>query len=435
MALRQLLGASLSVVLTVAACARPVHRADRDTDRLVVAPTSDPDVRDKDIAFYEKRLAEDPASAMDRSRLAMLFLARARETGNTLDIERAEALCVMSLQLRESHNSGTYSILASARLAKHDFVGARKAAERLLASDPESPPARALLGEISLELGDYQAARTIFTTLETRSNELSVASRLVRWYELTGRLDLARNLARYVAKRALDEGNLSREQVAWFQMRVGDLAFKRGDLAAADTAYQRGLTIFADDYRILAAQARVAAARHDWRTAIAKGEAAVQIQLDPATLGLLADSWRALGDTAQAASYEKAMTTSALTQPGAIHRAWGLYLLNHGQRVGDVLKRVRRELETRHDVYGYDLLAWGLHVEGKDAKAWTAMQQALAQGTEDAQLAYHASVIARALGDAREADRLLHQAVAWNPHYAVSPIVASAEAAGQSRGH
>ncbi|MFN8570626.1 MAG: hypothetical protein U0132_01140 [Gemmatimonadaceae bacterium] len=418
MAIRQLIGAGVWLVLTAGACTHPAQRLERGTDdRLVVSPTSDPKVRDDDIAFYERRLTEDPQSAMDRSRLALLLLARARETGSVTDIDRAEHLCQESLQLRESHNAGTYSILASARLAKHDFIGARTAAERLVDSDPESPTARALLGEVQLELGNYQAASEIFTQLESHTSELSVASRLVRWYELTGHLDRARTLARYVARRALDEGNLSREQVAWFQMRAGDLAVKRGDLSAADTAYQTGLSIFPDDYRILAAQARVAAARHDWRSAIAKGEAATAIQLDPATLGLLADAWRALGDSAQGASYEKAMTTSALTQPGAIHRAWGLYLLDHRRRVDEVLVRLRRELRTRHDVYGYDLLAWGLHRQGDDRQAWQAMQRALAQGTEDAQLAYHAAVIARTLGKATDAAQQVRQMAAWNPSY------------------
>ena len=405
--------------LTVAwtACAHPAPRAKSDADVVVAAPGSDPVVRDKDIEFYQKRLLEDPESAADRSRLALLFLARSREAGNYTDVQRAESLAIESLHLRESHNSGTFTILASARLASHDFRGALDAARRLVATDPTSPTSRALLGEILLEIGQYDEARSIFTALEANTSQLSVASRLARWYELTGRMGQARNVARYAARRARTDGGLTREQIAWFHLRSGDLALKSGNLHEADSAYTLGLTIFPGDYRILAAQARLASARGDWHGAVAAGEQAIAVQLDPGTLGILADAWMALGDSAQSASYARAMTVSALKQPGPIHRAWGLFLIDHGQRTDDVLLRVRKEQTTRRDVYGYDLLAWTLHARGDDRGAWRAMQQALSQGTQDAQIAFHAAAIAHALGNIPEAERQAVRGLAFNPHY------------------
>lgn len=92
-------------------------------------------------------------------------------------------------------------------------------------------------------------------------------------------------------------------------------------------------------------------------------------------------------------------------------------MIDHGQRTDEVLRRVRNELRTRKDVYGHDLLAWTLHARGDQAGAWRAMQRALAQGTQDAQLAYHASEIARALGDTAEAIRQTQRMLAINPAY------------------
>src|SRR6185369_5388831 len=115
----------------------------------------------------------------------------------------------------------------------------------------------------------------------------------------------------------------------------------------------------------------------------------------PATLGTISEAYAALGDSAQAAQYARAMATSALKQPGPIHRAWGLFLLDHGTKddVDRVLAKTRLEMRTRHDVYGYDLLAWALHKQGRDADARVAMQKALAQHTEDPQLSRHAQAI------------------------------------------
>ena len=58
-----------------------------------------------------------------------------------------------------------------------------------------------------------------------------------------------------------------------------------------------------------------------------------------------------------------------------------------------MLAKVQEEIRTRHDVYGYDLLAWALHKSARDAEAREAMTRALSQGTRDRQLLRHAREI------------------------------------------
>ena len=59
----------------------------------------------------------------------------------------------------------------------------------------------------------------------------------------------------------------------------------------------------------------------------------------------------------------------------------------------------RDELAIRPDVYGYDTLAWALLNAGDAAGADAPMQSALAAGTKDARLWYHAGLIAAAPTD------------------------------------
>ena len=59
------------------------------------------------------------------------------------------------------------------------------------------------------------------------------------------------------------------------------------------------------------------------------------------------------------------------------------------------------ELAVRPDVYGYDALAWALLNAGDAAGAQAPMQSALAAGTKDARLWYHAGLIALANGQSR----------------------------------
>jgi len=383
---------------------------------------SESEIRERDIAFFERRVNEDTLGASDRSQLAALYMDRARATGGFTDYERAERLARRSLALRTEHNSQTFGLLASALLARHDFAEALIVAKTADSLDPGVPRHLALLGEIELEIGDYKAAATHFASIHFDADQFTILARVARWRELTGHADAARRLLQIAATKVYHRDDLPREQVAWFHYRLGELELRTGHLDSAAAAYRRGLEIFPEDYRILGGLARLAAVRGDWKQAVEYGNEAIAIQLDPATLGAISEAYAALGDSAQAAQYARAMATSALKQPGPIHRAWGLFLLDHGTKddVDRVLAKTRLEMRTRHDVYGYDLLAWALHKQGRDADARVAMQRALAQHTEDAQLFYHAGMIERALGNVDAARAYLGQAVAMNPRFSIA---------------
>jgi tetratricopeptide (TPR) repeat protein len=383
---------------------------------------SEPEIRDQDIAFFEARAKEDSTSATDRTQLAALYMDRARATGTFTDYERAERLARHSLALRTGHNQQAFALLAGALLARHDFARALTVAKTADSLYPGVASNVALLGEIELETGDYAAAKAHFASLKFSGEQFTIAARVARWHELTGNANAARSLLRAAVKKVAGRTDLPREQVSWFYYRLGELELRIGNLDSAEASFRRGLAIFPDDYRILGGLARLASARGEWKSAIEFGSQAIAIQLDPATLGTISDSYSALGDTAQAAQYARAMTASALKQPGPIHRAWGLFVLDHGSKadIARVLAKTRVEMTTRRDVYGYDLLAWALHRQGRDAAARNAMRHALSQNTEDAQLYYHAGMIERSLGNAEAARSYLDRAVALNPSFSTT---------------
>jgi tetratricopeptide (TPR) repeat protein len=275
----------------------------------------------------------------------------------------------------------------------------------------------ALLAEINLELGRYDEARALFDSLWPARHDLAVAPRLARWAEIRGDTALARRLLSQALATARERRDLPAEQLAWFHLRVGDLALRYGRLAEAEYAFRAGLNVFPGDYRLEAGLARLEAARGDWRRAIEYGDDAIAAVPDPATFGMISDAYARLGDSAQAAEYAGAMEVVVSGQPGQWHRAWSLFLLDHNRRVPEVLAKARAELVTRRDVYGYDLLAWALHQSGRDREAERAIATALAQGTEDAQLLYHAGIIAQALNHGAAADAYLSRARAVNPFY------------------
>lgn len=398
-----------------AAAAGGTHAAAASTDSTL----SEDQRRARDIAFYEPRVAQDSQSALDQTLLATLYVQRARATGDVSDYARAESLARRSLSLRTARNGQTFALLASTLMARHAFRDALDVARQADSLWPGTAAHLALVGEIELELGDYAAADSHFTAIRFDGEQFAVAARLARWRELTGRVDAARRLLRSAASKVERRDDLPREQVAWFHFRLGELELRAGRLAAADSALRRGLAIFPDDYRILGALARLASARGEWQRSIEYGDRAIAIQLDPATLGTVSDAYAALGDTARANEYAHAMTVNALRQPGPIHRAWGLFVLDHGSRADAkrVLAKAHTEQRERHDVYGDDLIAWSLYRLGRLADARIASGRALRLGTEDAQLEYHAGMIARATGDTASAVRHLERALRLNARF------------------
>ena len=368
-------------------------------------PMSESAIRDRDISFYTQRVKEDSTSAIDRLALAGLLYARSRSSGATSDLKQAESLARQSVGMREARNGQAYEVLASTLMARHAFLEAHAVAVTADSLEPNTPSHLALLGEIELELGDYDAAATHFRAVHYDGQQFTIGARVARWYEVTGHADIAREMLRRAIVAADRRDDLPREQAAWFHYRLGELELRVGHVTAAESSFVRGLAKNPDDVRILGGLARAALARGDWRRAAAFGEQAIGIQLDPATLGTISRAYAALGDTAQAARYVDAMSRSALTQPGAIHRAWGQFLLDHGTAAdrADVLRRATRELRDRHDVYGHDLLAWALFRNRQLSEAHSEMQLAMSQHTEDTMLADHARTVADAVGRAAAA--------------------------------
>jgi tetratricopeptide (TPR) repeat protein len=385
----------------------------------VPTPARLAELRDLDIAFWARRIGEDPTGAEDRMRLAALLLQRARETGSYGDVLRADTVARAAMRARPQRSGRAAVLLASSLMAQHRFADAYAVARRADESSPGIPGYQALRGEVALELGRYDEARTLFEGVLAAGGavDASVAARVARWEEITGRSDRARVRLAAAVRAAVAESDAAAEQRAWFRLRLADHDLRHGRLAIADSLLRAALVDAPNDYRVLGTLARLEWMRGQWAASAQWGERAIGVTLDPATLGTLSDDYAALGDTARAAQLADAMCAAVLAQTGPLHRAWSLFLLDRGEDRRGVLARARRELRDRRDVYGWDVEAWALHAVGRDAEAWDASRTALAQGTEDATLEYHAGVIAAAIGRDDDARAHLARALAINPHF------------------
>jgi tetratricopeptide (TPR) repeat protein len=382
------------------------------------ARLSEVEVLELDLAFFEARVARDSFAARDHAQLARLHLQRAPIGGNEgADLAQAETHARRSLALRTAHNSEALQVLASTLMGSHRFAEARDAAERLVAMDSTSRGARALLGEIELELGAYPDAARTFGSLLTVREELGIAPRYARWEEIRGRPAEAKRLLRRALADASSRHGMPRSHLAWFHWRLGDLALRHGRPDEAERELHAGLALAPEDHRLLDGMARVALARGRWREAIDFGEQATARTPDPVTLGLLSVSWEMLGDSARSAEHESAMDAAVAQQPTGLNRQWAMLQLDRGRDVAGVLAKARDEIGARRDIYAWDLLSWALYRSGEVREALGASARALAMNTRDASLFFHAGMIAAAAGDTALARGRLREALEINPRW------------------
>lgn len=394
------IAAACAVVLIVAVVAGSLWRAPQPTISATEPGFAELAERDVQIRVWHTALDADTGSALVLGQLGALHLQRAREGGGWEDYRTAESYARHSLARRINRNGASAVTLVNALLAQHRFVEARDVATTLATREWDIPEYRALLGEVAMELGDDRVADSMFRSVWDQRTTLSLAPRVARWLELTNHVREARQLLERARDEALARRNIASETKAWYELRLGDLELRAGNLRRAERAFRNGLRIEPGDPRLFAAMSRLAMARQNPRDAIRWGEQSIGMQLDPATLGLLGDAYAALGDTAKANEYLRTLEVSVATQPGAFHRAWALHLLDNGLRVETVLAKATEELRERRDVYGYDLMAWALFKSGRLPEAQVMMLRALRFSTPDPVLTQHAQAIAEAVATA-----------------------------------
>ena len=410
------LGAA-AIIAAVAwwALARPARLAAAEASRNAESARLELEIRSKDIAFYIKRTMEDPQSAEDFAMVAGLYLQRARETGDVNDYRAAERYADESLELRKVRNGKAQLTYASALLAQHKFPQALAAARSLVDGDPYQPRYRALYAELLVEMGRYDAARVQFDSLRNDMRTLAVAPRYARYLEFVGRPDLAR----WVLRRAVNdtrEAELPREQIAWFHLRAADLEIRSGRLRSAERDLSSGLRAAPEDGRLWSARARMHALDGNWRAVLQDVER-VGDRRDIATTALAGDAYAALGDTAKAATMWAAIEAMARNNPEPFNRQYTLFHLEHGIHVDETRMLLEREIAIRQDVYGWDQLALARYLTNDISGAATAIRNAMASGTKDANLYYRAALIARAQGDTVRSRALAAQALQLNPHF------------------
>lgn len=384
-------------------------------------PVSELSAIHAEIAFWGDRLRARPTDLVSAVRLGDAHIAEARAAGDVTAYLRAEAALTTALTIQPAYVPAL-ARRASVLVALHRFSEARDVARTVLASDPANLVALGALGDAALELGAIGEARRAYEALSVVADGSASRVRRARLAFLEG--DGVQAVAD--ARAALDaslEDDATGASLAFANVVLADLLAATGDGASARATYDAALAARSGWPAALVGLARLDAAAGDLDGAIRRMDAAIAELPSPESFARRADLYLLRdgpGDATRAA--DDLATVEAIAQlagdAASVHdRALVLFLADHGRDPDRAVAMARSELEIRRDVYGYDAYAWALLADGRPDEADAAMGSALALGTRDARLLYHAGMIALANGRPAEALARLTEALDLEPGF------------------
>ncbi|MDP9265989.1 MAG: tetratricopeptide repeat protein, partial [Chloroflexota bacterium] len=247
----------------------------------------------------------------------------------------------------------------------------------------------------------------------------AVDARLARLAFLRGDPAGARDRAARASTEARNEGAFG-PGLAWYAHLEAQVALDRGDYEAA-AAHEEEALGAAPNYHIsLAGLARARAAQGRTAEAIAGYEYAIGVSPQPDYLSALGDLHALAGDQGRARDQYaavEAIATLAAANRQLYDRQLALFYADHDLKSADAVAIAKASLDRRADVYGHDAYAWALLKSGAPAEARASEERALAMGTPDARLWYHAGMISMALGEVDRARSELRRSLDISPNF------------------
>ena len=378
-------------------------------------------LRDQFVAFYEREVRKEPGDQIKMRMLAQQYLARFREQFDMGDIARARHMAERSLELQPQGNTSAQMSLASALIAYHDFRGALAHERAAWLGEPFNQNAKAQMASIEMELGRYDVAKKMLDgILPGTAENPTVDSVRARYAELTGDLSRARALID-AAATTIDSGidNPAYDR-SWYHFRAAQLAYEAGDFANAQEQFNTSLAIFPDNALALMWEAKMYRSEKQWSNCLTAATRAATLYPLPQALGYEADAERALGQAAQAQQTDALIGAEQQLSnvQGVNDRLLANYYAQRHEHLDVALRAAESDRRKRGDeIYADDTLAWTLAALGRWDRARAYAERAVAHHTQDAELEYHAAIIALNTGHRDEGKRRLRVALQENANF------------------
>jgi tetratricopeptide (TPR) repeat protein len=377
---------------------------------------------DDAIAFWQKRVDQNPADLLSRIQLSSTYLRRGGEQHNTVDALTANTEIDKVLAV-VPNDMTALRVKANARAFIHKFAEALDYGRRVLAIDPTDSTGQAIVGDAQYELGHLAAAEKIYVGLADRLGDApEITARLARLNHAQGNDESAVRYAAQAEQRAR-AGGYNRNDLAYYDILNAELARGEGRYEDAAKEFADALEL-RPDYgvaieglgKVRAAQGRLDEAERYW-----KQSGKLIGAPDFHVLSALGDIELARGNEMQARQYwsqalDAVDSLSADERIGFL-RDESRFRASRGLDVSFALQLAEQDFKGRQDALALDTLAWAQFANGDIERARVSIDKALASGVREAFIWYHAAEIYAAGGDRDGARMYVDKALDLSPHF------------------
>lgn len=371
---------------------------------------------DKELETAMQMIEKAPDSPLGYNQLAVLYIKRARETGDFKLNSKAEAAIQKALAV-EPNNASAKKLLASLHLTFHRFREALRLGNELINESPDDAFVYGVLTDANAELGNYaEAVKAAQKMVDLRPNSQSYA-RVAHLRSLHGDHSGAVEMYKLAARTADPQ---DREAQCWSLVQLGNELWRNGKYDASERAYDEALQILPGYHLALSGKGRLLASKGELAEASKLLADAKDRFPNPDTIILLGDVYAAQGDPGKAREqYE--LVEAGEEKLGEFHDAHRLALFwaDHDVNLDEALKIARDDYAEVKDIYAADILAWCLYKKGELAEARSIIDKAMRLNTNDARIYYHAAMIELGLGNRTAARKLMTTALSLNPVFDV----------------
>jgi tetratricopeptide (TPR) repeat protein len=298
---------------------------------------------------------------------------------------------------------------------RHHFDQSIAWGTKVLTIAPDSADAFGILGDADVELGNYDLATDHYQKMMDLRPDLSSWSRGAYLLWITGK----KVEANHLMEKAIRAGGAFAENTAWCRAKLAMMLIHDGAFVAAAKVLEPSLREQSRNPHVVLAAARLATATRE--TDVAQQYYRMLLESGPNH-----DAFVGLGDlqSDQGNSEEAEKFYRQVEELHAAHLATGVhdhvqiarFLADHDRNLVEALRLAEQHKLTRN-VLEADVLAWVYYKNGDQPHAIEAIKLALSQQTPDAEIHYHAGMIAAMAGDRDSAERHLEAAIAMNPQF------------------
>lgn len=381
---------------------------------------------ENNIAFYESRAQLNPNDGLELASLAGAYVTKARVSGWSNWYLLADQAAKRSLANLPTFNNGALLVLGEIAEASHDFKEAIRLANKVLDYQPSNEGAISNLITANIAQGNLDEAQRVVDELVKRLPTGGVLSLRALVEVAKGEDEAAQK--DFEAAIGLEEPG-DPYGSAWLRTQLGRLHARHGRNQEAELLFREALRIASDYALAQLSLADLNVKTGAYKTATTLYQDVLDRAKESSTVFdhvALQGLWRASvlqgDDTTAAEVWTKAeaiirkdVYSGSFGHPRELARL----LLERGDAKDfpEIASLIETELALRRDPTTLDISAWAFMRMGNLPEAQSLLQEALAQGFQEAGLYYRAGVVEEALGNSEGAKQYFDQALTIDPTF------------------